>query len=229
MYKIINNFLCHKGYEHTMTENEQFIYDSIVSQIRMGFWPVDIIKEVVIEQVEDNEFEDEISEEWVNKLVDVEFEKLTLESKSWDKPTDTDKLINAFDELCSLNIIALHNAGYTTSEGEEEVVAVEIELRKRGIVSDGYCFYHAQDLERAIDPESKSLLIAFQKIDNSDKEVTLKVGKQVVEILEKNGITVKWNGNVNEKIEIPNFTWRKIYNEQSDDLLDYSRVVNIMK
>jgi hypothetical protein len=211
-----------------MSENQEFIYESIVSQVRMGFLPVEEIKEIVIEQVEDNEFEDEISEEWVNSLVDVEFEKLKAESKSWTRPTDTDKLIKAFDELCNLKIIALHNAGYTTSEGEEEVVAVEEALIESGVKSKGYCFYHEQDLERVIDPEQNNLLIAFQKVDNSDDKITLEVGKLVTETLKKNGFEVNWNEDVNKKIEISNFTWRKIFNEKDEDLLDYNRVLDIM-
>jgi hypothetical protein len=211
-----------------MTENQEFIYESIVSQVRMGFLPVEEIKEIVLEQVEDNEFEDEISEEWVNSRVDSEFEKLKGESKSWTGPTDTDKLVKAFDELCTLKIIALHNAGYTTSDGEEEVIAVEEALRESGVKSVGYCFYHEQDLERAIDPKQNNLLIAFQKVDNNDDKVTLEVGKLVAQTLKKNGFEVKWNETVNKKIEILNFRWRKIYNEGDDDLLDYNRVLDIM-
>lgn len=212
-----------------MTENEKFIYESIVSQIRMGFLPVDLIKELVVEEVEDNEFNEEISEEWINTLVDSEFKKITEESKNWKKPTDTDKLIAAFDELCALKIIALHNAGYTTSDGEEEVVEVEMELRESGITSEGYCFYHEQDLQRAIDPDQNKLAIAFQKINNSDKEVTAKVGNIVADVLKKNGLNVSWNGDVNKKIELLNFTWQKLYNEEDNDLLDYDSVIDKMR
>lgn len=212
-----------------MTENEEFIYESIVSQIRMGFLPVDLIKELVMEEVEDNEFNEEISEEWVNSTVDSEFTKLTEESKNWKKPTDTDKLIAAFDELCALKIIALHNAGYTTSDGEEEVVEVEMELRESGITSEGYCFYHEQDLQRAIDPDQNKLAIAFQKINNSDKEVTAKVGNIVADVLKKNGLNVNWNGDVNKKIELLNFAWQKLYKEEDNDLLDYDSVIDKMR
>jgi hypothetical protein len=41
-----------------MTENETFIYESIFNQVRMGFLSVDEIKENIIEEIEDNEFED---------------------------------------------------------------------------------------------------------------------------------------------------------------------------
>jgi hypothetical protein len=212
-----------------MTEDQQYIYDSLVNQIKMGFFPVDEIKEMTWEQVEDEEFEDEISEKWVNTTVDAEFKKHTEASKNWKTPTDTQKLVKAFNELSEAKIIALHNAGYTTSEGEYEVVEVEIELRKHKIQSDGYCFYHQQDLERAIDPDSRNLMIAFQKIDNSDDAVTISVGQKVAEKLKENGFEVIWDGTAQTKIEIPNFNWEKVYSESDEDLLNHNRVLQFMK
>ena len=47
-----------------MTENETFIYESIFNQVRMGFLSIDESKENIIEEIEDYEFADEISEEW---------------------------------------------------------------------------------------------------------------------------------------------------------------------
>jgi len=211
-----------------MTENEEFIYESIVSHVRMGFISIDEIKEDIIEEIEDNEFEEEISEEWAFEHINKEWEKLNAESKLWNSPTDTEKLIKAFDELCNINIIALHNAGYTTSDGECEVVEVETELQKKKIVSDGYCFYHEQDLARAIDIESPSLLIAFQKVDNESDKITIEVGKKVVDILKKNNFEVEWDESANSKILIPKFKWQLVYDEGKRDLLDYKQVVKRM-
>ena len=211
-----------------MSENEEFIYESIFNQVRMGFLAIEEIKESVLEEIEDNDFDNQISEEWANKIIEKEFEKLVAESKNWVKPTDTEKLITAFEELCKMNIIALHSAGYTTGDGEYEVVKVERALRSQGVKSDGYCFYHEQDLARAIVPENPSLMIAFQKIDNSDEGITLEVGRKVVEILEKNGFQINWDKSATRKLEIVNFSWNKLYNASSEDLLDYEKVVRIM-
>ncbi|MBW1655096.1 DUF6891 domain-containing protein [Flavobacterium quisquiliarum] len=211
-----------------MTEDEEFIYESIFNQVRMGFLSIDDIKENIMEEIEDNEFEEEISEAWAFEKIDEEYQKLLAESEQWKSPTDTERLINAFDELCDQNIVALHNAGYTTSDGEYEVVEVERELRENGVTSDGYCFYHEQDLARAIDPENPSLYIAFQKVDNSDPAVTIEVGKKVAEVLRNNGFEVKWEETASRKIEIPNFRWQQVYNEDSRDLQDYGEVVERM-
>jgi len=211
-----------------MTENEKFIYESIFNQIRMGFLSLDEIQENIIEEIEDNEFADEISEEWAFDKIRQEYQKLLAESKQWKSPTDTERLINAFDELCDENIIALHNAGYTTTDGEYEVVEVERDLQENEVESDGYCFYHEQDLARAIDTENPGLYIAFQKVDNSDDAVTIEIGKRVAEVLINNDFKIIWNGSAKAKIEIPGFRWQKIFDEDARDLQDYSEVVDRM-
>ena len=211
-----------------MTENEAFIYESIENQVRMGFLLLDEIKDNILEEIEDNEFENEISEDWATQHIEAEWQSRLNEAKTWKSPTDTERLIAAFDELCDQNIIALHNAGYTTSDGEYEVVDVERKLRDNGIVSDGYCFYHEQDLSRAIAKEDPSLYIAFQKVDNEDDAVTIAVGKKVVDVLKKHQFEVDWNESPTTKILIPNFKWELFYDENNVDLLDYEAVAKRM-
>ena len=211
-----------------MTENEEFIYESIFNQVRMGFLSVSEIQENIIEEIEDNGFDDEISEKWAFDTIEKEYRELVFESKNWVKPTDTDKLIEAFDELCKQNIIALHNASFTTSDGECEVVEVETKLREYQIESDGYCFYHEQDLARAVSFENPSLHLAFQKVDNSDNEVTIEVGRKIVKVLSEKGFDVNWNEDVRTKILLPNFKWQYIYNQKNRDLLDYEAVLELM-
>jgi hypothetical protein len=211
-----------------MTEDKEFIHESIISQIRMGFLSIEEIQDNIIEEIEDNGFEYEISEEWAFKQIDKEWKTLITESKQWQRPTDTERLVEAFDTLCKSNIIALHNAGYETSDGEYEVVEVERELRKNNIMSDGYCFYHGQDLESALNKENPCLYIAFQKIENNDDNVTINVGKRVVEVLKRHGFEVDWNEKPTRKILIPNFKWQLVYNENNRDLLDYDEVITLM-
>lgn len=211
-----------------MKENKEFIYELIYSQVRMGFSTVAEIKENVLQEIEDNEFEEEISEEWVNEIVQEEYQQLLIESLLWDKPTDTERLITAFDELCRMNIIALHNVGYTNTEGEYEVIDVEAELNNYNKFSDGYCFYHEQDLLRAIASENSSLNISFQKIDNFQDNVTINVGRKIVEVLNKNNFTVVWDESSTTKIEIQNFKWQYVFGLNNRDLQDYGAVVDLI-
>jgi len=211
-----------------MTENEELIYESIFNQVRMGFISISEIKENIIEEIEDNGFEEEISKQWAVEHIEQEVKKLWEDSKTWKQPTDTQRLIEAFDELCEQNIIALHKAGFTTSEGEYEVVEVERSLRENQVISDGYCFYHEQDLARAITPENPSLYLAYQKVDNSDEKVTLEVGKKVAKVLKDKGFEVDWNEDVGQKILIPNFSWQYLYNDKNRDLEDYQQVAEMI-
>ena len=211
-----------------MTENEEFIFESIFNQVRMGFVSVSEIKDTIFEEIEDNGFEDEISEEWASEIIDKEYNKLKSESQNWNKPTDTEKLIEAFDELCKENIIALHNAGFENSDGEYEVSEVEKALNKQKIASYGYCFYHEQDLSRAVSIENPSLFISFQKINNTDSNVTLEIGRKIVKILADKGLDIEWDEDVNQKILIKNFKWQYLYYEDKRDLQDYNDVIGLI-
>ncbi len=204
-----------------MSENQQYVCDAIVNQIKMGFKSPDDIYEYLTEMVEDEGMEDEIDMDWVKETIDSEYSARVKASEAeWRYPTDPYRLADAFEELRSLGIIALHNAGYTISDGESDVIEIEHSLREDGIVSEGYCFYHEQDLERAIDPDEPMLHLAFQKIDNSDPEVTAKVGKIIVEVLQKHHFNVDWNGDVNKRIIISPILWNKVYEEE--DMRDFS-------
>lgn len=210
-----------------MTENEEFIYESIYSQVRMGFSSIPEIKENIIEEIEDNEFEEEISEKWAIATIEKEHEKLISESKKWKTPTDTEKLIEAFDELCKDNIIALHNAGYETSDGEYEVCEIEKKLNQNQINSDGYCFYHEQDLSRAIKRKNPELYIAFQKINNSNDEITLAIGRRIAKKLTEKGFDIIWEEDIKSKILIQNFKWQYLY-KNTRDLNDYDDVIELI-
>jgi len=211
-----------------MNENRRYVYDTIVAKLRMGFISPGNLNEEIQDMVADEDLTADVSHEWIWETIEREAAKLDDEKYAWIRPTDPERLAQAFNELCAEKIIALHKAGYTTSDGEEDVVAVEWKLRDKGVQSEGYCFYHEQDLERAIDPDSKKLLIAFQKIDNSDEAVTRQIGQRVADKLRAHGFTVNWDGNPSQKIEIENINWNKIHTYADDDLYKHARVIKIM-
>jgi len=210
--------------KQNMSEDQQFIFDSIYTQVRSGFYSLEDIQTSIIEEIEDNGFEDEISEDWAYEQIDNVYRELLSESKTWESPTQTERLIAAFDELAQERIIALHYSGYTTEEGEYEVVEVERALRENNEKSEGYCYYHGQDLERAV--RGEGLFIAFQKIDNESDAVSKEIAKRVVAVLEKNGFKTEWNGKANSRIFLPSFKWERVYDEDARDLLNYNYVVD---
>lgn len=210
-----------------LTEDQEYILEMITTKVNMGFDDADFIKEMAKDTAQDEEMHKSVSDSWIDKTVDQKVSEQLEASKSWPSPTDPEKLAMAFNELCKSKIIALHLAGFTTSDGERDIVEIEQDLRSRGVISDGYCFYHEQDLQRAVDPAQKNLMIAFQKIDNNDDYVTVAIGLIVSDKLRKYGFKVNWNESVNQKIKIEDINWQKVYKTE-DEQFDHERVVNLM-
>jgi len=211
--------------KQTMSEDEQFIFEFIYTQVRSGFYSLEDIRETAIEEIDDNGFGDEISEEWADKQIEIVYNELLEESQTWENPTETERLIAAFDELAEKHkITALHYAGYTMDDGEYEVVEIERTLIENGEQSEGYCFYHGQDLERAV--QGEGLMIAFQKIDNVSDSVSKEVAQIIVDVLEKHGLKTDWDGKAESRISLPNFKWQRVYHEDNRDLLNYNYVID---
>lgn len=210
--------------KQNMSEDQQFIFDSIYTQVRSGFYSLEDIQNNIIEEIEDNGFEDEISEDWAHEHIEKVYKELEEESKLWGDQTQTDCLIAAFDELATKRFIALHYAGYTNDDGEYEVVEIERALRDNKEKSEGYCFYHGQDLERAV--RGEGLYLSFQKINNESDAVSKEVAKKIIAILEKHNLKVDWDGKATNRIFLPEFKWQRIFNEENRDLINYNYVID---
>lgn len=212
-----------------MTENEKYLYDHFLISIKSGFESLEDIIADALEAVEDEGWESEISEEWVRETLSKEYAKNEEESKIWQRPTDTEKLHRVFDQLCANRILALHNAGYTQSDAIYDVQEVWKDLEDEGTKPIGYCYYHGQDLERAI--TSGTLNIGFYgEKEKNDKEAIL-IGRKVVEAFENEGFTVEWNGSASQRIEIKDFDWKNVFTsyDEVDEKWGYDRVFETMK
>lgn len=198
-----------------MTENEQYIYEHLVGEIRMGFLSLEDIIFSIKEMADEEGFTEEFSKNWVEDTIRAEWKKHVADSKTWIYPTDPQKLLQAFENLRLKKIVALHNAGYTSADGTYDAVEVHAELLEKGVESIGYCFYHGQDLERAVTPEEPCLMIAYQKVNNTDERETLKIGRLVAAELREAGFDVEWEEDVSQKIEIKDIKWQKVYDENA--------------
>ena len=152
----------------------------------------------------DDVLEEGADERFLRTTVEPEFEKKTEAEKRWPTETDCDRLDAAFKALDSRGVLALQNAGYTMSDGHESAYEG---LSERGWDKYfGYCFYHGQDLERAI--AGHGLLIAFDHVDGEVPE-KLEVGKLVKAELERAGFRCDWNADTTKRISIPVFDWKR--------------------
>jgi hypothetical protein len=121
------------------------------------------------------------------------------------------RLARVFDILNRERIIAVHFAGWDLDEGFEEVGKVFAFMKENNIPRRGYCFYHKQDIDRAIDPNIQNLQLAFHSM-NDDKKIALEVGERIVTLLQETGFDVDWNHTISTRIKISNFLWDKVYN-----------------
>jgi hypothetical protein len=139
--------------------------------------------------------------------VDAEFAALEEEKKHWPAVTDCDKLDAVFRALNERGLIALQNAGYTQSDGYDDVRDTH-ESYPDKLKLTGYCFYHGQDLARAVDGDG--LYLAFGPIDpRKEKTEGPVIGSWVVEELKRAGFDVDWNGSFEQRIRVRNIDWKR--------------------
>jgi len=120
------------------------------------------------------------------------------------------RLRKVFDILNKEQIIAIDFAGYTLDDGFDEVGEVFRFMKENDIPRKGYCFYHQQDIERAMDESIRCLYLAFHSM-NGDKQVAFEVGKRIVELLVENGFDVTWDESIDSRIMINDFWWDKVF------------------
>jgi len=116
-----------------------------------------------------------------------------------------ENLNNAFKELRKEGLFARQNLADCQSCAIEQIDE-EKEVAKG---KWGYVFYHGQDNDRK--KEGDNFSIAFghlrltkkdRKENNYDDSKAIIVGIKVMQILERNGIKVDWNGKVERRIEV---------------------------
>jgi hypothetical protein len=182
-----------------MNESEKYCLEAIRIAVWSGFYDLSEVDELI-----DDILEKGADEGMLRAAVAPEFAKKAAAEADWPKVTDCDRLDRAFESLESQGVIALQNVGYTQSDGLDEVEETLSE-RKRGTVQ-GYCFYHGQDLERAL--AGDGLMLAFGDL-NDDATKMVEIGKLVRKTLEAQGFAVEWNGSSKTRINVPKFDWKR--------------------
>lgn len=186
-----------------MNDAEQEILDAIKTWVWSGFHAPTEVDSMIDEMLEDD-LEDDVDEGLLRAAALAEFDKKRAAEKGWPSVTDCDRLDKAFAILNGGGVIAIHNAGYTMSDGHEEVAEALQARDDRG--PQGYCFYHGQDLERALAGEG--LMLAFGGI-RADRGESLKVGQMICQALRAAGLGVAWAGDPETRISLPSFDWKR--------------------
>lgn len=182
-----------------MNESDAYVLNAIRSWVWSGFYSPSDVDEMI-----DDILEPDADEGLLRAAVQPEFDKKAAAEAGWPAVTDCDRLDEAFAELNARGIIALHNTGYDMSDGIGDVSEVLHERGQKGV--KGYCFYHGQDVERAVAGEG--LMLAFGALDD-DKARKMEMGQMVKDILESFGFTVEWNGDAETRLSLPNLDWKR--------------------
>lgn len=176
----------------------------IEAQVRGGFEDRERIIEIFCEEMyAPGELDSTEVEAAVNKAIsDHEAAK-----RNWPEVTDCDRLNTVFDAINKRGIIALQNAGYTQSDGYDDFREAYHGLSDAAHIF-GYCFYHGQDLERAV--AGDGLYLAFGPVaGRAEQTEGPKVGRVIVEELRRAGFEVVWDGTFGQRILIPGFDWKR--------------------
>jgi hypothetical protein len=182
-----------------MSETDEYILNAIKNWVWSGFYSPDEVDTMI-----DDILEDDADEAMLRAAVAPDFDRKAVAEASWPDTTDCDRLDQAFDELNSCGVIALHNAGYTMSDGIGDVSEVLHERGREGI--KGYCFYHGQDVEGAV--RGGGLMLAFGNLDD-DKPKKTEIGRLVKEVLQDHGLAVEWNGDPETRLNMPGLDWKR--------------------
>jgi hypothetical protein len=126
------------------------------------------------------------------------------------KPTKTgrQRLNAVFAELNTRGIVAMQNAGYTMSEGWEDVNEEATAIRDRtGKPPRGATFYHGQDRERVRRGEGTHLTYGAYATGKRHVPQSLAIAAEIVEVLKAHGFKPKWNGKIEERVHTGKFAW----------------------
>jgi hypothetical protein len=183
-------------------DDESQVLKDVQRYVRSGFYSPDEIEQIVGQDV----FNGAIDESRLRGIIAATFLEKEADEASWEDLTDCDRLDLAFRVLQAVGVIALHNAGNTLSDGRSDVVEAYYHSGGEASGVVGYCFYHGQDVDAAL--EGSRLHIAFGDIKGDDRRGT-DIGAMVKQVLEQNGFEVKWSGSVRERLYVPRLKWRR--------------------
>jgi hypothetical protein len=182
-----------------MNETDEYILGAMKVWVWSGFYsPADVDNRI------SDLLEEDADEAMLRAAAGEEFEKKAAAEAAWPDTTDCDRLDAAFAELNARGIIALQNAGYTMSDGIGDTAQILHQRGRDAVI--GYCFYHGQDLERAI--AGAGLMLAFGDLDD-DAARKAEIGRLVKGVLENRGFAVEWNGDPETRLNLPDIDWKR--------------------
>ena len=184
-------------------EQKALAMECVREYVWSGFYDPDEI----VEMIDEAAFRPgEIVHDWLRSQIERAFREKQAEEASWPAESDCDRLDRVFASLGGDGILSLQNAGYTQSDGLDDVAQFYQEAggEQSGIV--GYCFYHGQDLERVM--KRGDLYLAFGDVGRDD-EKGAEIGRRIMRAFEAAGFAVEWDGTVKTRLLVKGIQWQR--------------------
>ena len=122
----------------------------------------------------------------------------------WPQETDCDRIDRAFEALEAAGILALHNAGVTTSDAHSD--AWDTIGRAPAERWRGFAFYHEQDVEGAL--AGRGLYVGFDAVAEG-APAKQAIGDAIAAALRAQGFTPRWDRDPETRILVPAILWQR--------------------
>jgi len=186
-------------------EAAEQISDWVSRKVREGFDSRDEIIEGVSEMIEDDYEGWHIAHE-VEKETDRKISEHRVEQSSWPVTTDCDRIDAAFYSLEAEGIVGRQNFSCCQTCGSAEILDELEEFSRDYREPAGFTYFHMQDTEMVA--ESGTLYLAYGS-NEGDPVGALEVGNKISTALTAQGLTVDWDGTLEQRICITNLDWKK--------------------
>jgi hypothetical protein len=192
--------------EHAMTPLPDEVHTYITHAIREGFRDEEEIVEDAIENAEQEGHKNVRRQ--IRKVTAELFAAHLREQAGWQKPTDCDRLDEAFAAMESRGVVARQNFSCCSNCGHGEMWDVMQEAAQQGDPNRrvlGYAFYHMQDTDRAV--EGGDVYIKYGAIEGSE-QAAVAVGRIIADEVREAGLAVQWNGSAAAAVAVT-LDWKK--------------------
>ncbi len=181
------------------------LHDFVKLQIAAGYAPVEEIVAEAVEVFADSSLDVVALTGAAKAVAEQTLAGHLAEQATWPTETDCDRLDAAFDELSRGGIVARQHFSCCGTCGAHEIREEMEQAEKAGTFSRGFTFFHIQDTEHAI--AGDGLYLSYGVAD-SDQSGAVAIGHEVVETLDRHGLTPAWNGKLAHRIALP-LTWQR--------------------
>lgn len=163
----------------------------------------DIIDEL-LEMYEDDE---DLDEEAVVAEVFAEFDRKCADEKSWQEPTDGERLGDLFEELANADLLAVECIGESTDEALQDMTEgfQDFSPEDRRDVA-GYCFFTLESLRNAL--AGRGLTLNCGDLERNASKA-LAAARKVCDAAKQAGFEVLWDEKQPGTILLPAFKWQR--------------------